>query len=318
MSNWQPTATIDTLRLRAKLLASVRQFFEMRDVLEVDVPVLSDTGVTDLHIDCLQTLVSGEVRYLQSSPEYFMKRLLASGSGPIYYLGRAFRDGENGCRHNPEFTMLEWYQTGWDEHQLMREVAALLSELGISAQPQRLAYGELFKRVTGLNPHTVDLADLQEMASSLSGNDFSNEGRSTCLDLIFSLSVEPCLSDGMVFVYDYPACQAALARLDKDQQGHLIARRFEVFLNRVELANGYYELVDPVEQQSRFDADLALRHAAGKPAAPVDKELLAAMEAGLPACSGVALGIDRLLMQLLGATDIAAVMPFGAVGTSCG
>ncbi len=156
------------------------------------------------------------------------------------------------------------------------------------------------------------------MASSLSGNDFSSEGRSTCLDLIFSLSVEPCLSDGLVFVYDYPACQAALARLDKDQHGQLIARRFEVFLNRVELANGYYELVDPVEQQSRFDADLALRHAAGKPAAPIDKKLLAAMEVGLPACSGVALGIDRLLMQLLGATDIAAVMPFGAVGTSCG
>lgn len=318
MSNWQPTATIDTLRIRAKLHASIRQFFETRDLLEVDVPVLSDTGVTDLHIDCLQTLVNDEPRYLQSSPEYFMKRLLASGSGPIYYLGRAFRNGENGCRHNPEFTMLEWYRTGWDEHQLMSEMAALLNELGVGAKAQKLAYGDLFERVTGLNPHTIGLADLQTMASSLSGNNFSNEGRSTCLDLIFSLSVEPCLSDGLVFVYDYPACQAALARLDKDQRGHLIARRFEVFLNRVELANGYYELVDPVEQQSRFDADLALRHAAGKPLVPIDKNLLAAMDVGLPACSGVALGVDRLLMQLLGANDIAAVMPFGSIGVSCG
>lgn len=318
MSNWQPTATIDTLRIRAKLHASIRQFFEARDLLEVDVPVLSDTGVTDLHIDCLQTLVNDEPRYLQSSPEYFMKRLLASGSGPIYYLGRAFRNGESGCRHNPEFTMLEWYQTGWDEHQLMNEVAALLNELGVGAKSQKLAYGDLFERVTGLNPHTIGLADLQTMASSLSGNNFSNEGRSTCLDLIFSLSVEPCLSDGLVFVYDYPACQAALARLDKDQRGHLIARRFEVFLNRVELANGYYELVDPVEQQSRFDADLALRHATGKPSVPIDKNLLAAMDVGLPACSGVALGVDRLLMQLLGANDIAAVMPFGSIGVSCG
>ncbi len=318
MSNWQPTATIDTLRIRAKLHASIRQFFEARDLLEVDVPVLSDTGVTDLHIDCLQTLVNDEPRYLQSSPEYFMKRLLASGSGPIYYLGRAFRNGESGCRHNPEFTILEWYQTGWDEHQLMNEVAALLNELGVGAKSQKLAYGDLFERVTGLNPHTIGLADLQTMASSLSGNNFSNEGRSTCLDLIFSLSVEPCLSDGLVFVYDYPACQAALARLDKDQRGHLIARRFEVFLNRVELANGYYELVDPVEQQSRFDADLALRHATGKPSVPIDKNLLAAMDVGLPACSGVALGVDRLLMQLLGANDIAAVMPFGSIGVSCG
>ncbi|MDX2350180.1 MAG: EF-P lysine aminoacylase EpmA [Porticoccus sp.] len=317
MAHWQPTATLETLRYRAKILAQIRQFFEVRDVLEVDVPVLSEAGVTDLHIDCLQTQVGGAIQYLQSSPEYYMKRLLASGSGSIYSLGKAFRDGELGRRHRPEFTMLEWYRTSWDECQLIEEVTLLLRELGLGCDTETLMYGDVFERVIGLNPHTVPLAQLQQKASSIAGDDFSNESRSTCLDLIFSLSVEPALPDGLVFIRNYPACQAALARLDKDPMGNIIARRFEAFLNGVELANGYYELIDPVEQKSRFDADLALRQAEGKPAMSVDTRLLAAMDSGLPSCAGVALGVDRLLMQLLDIDDISHVMPFGHVGNNC-
>jgi lysyl-tRNA synthetase class 2 len=317
MAYWQPTATLETLRYRAKILAQIRQFFEVRDVLEVDVPVLSGTGVTDLHIDCLQTQVSGAVQYLQSSPEYFMKRLLASGSGSIYSLGKAFRDGELGRRHHPEFTMLEWYRTSWDECQLIEEITFLLREFGLDCDAEILMYGDVFERVIGLNPHAVPLAQLQQKASSIADDDFSNESRSTCLDLIFSLSVEPVLPNGLVFVRNYPACQAALARLDKDQVGNIIARRFEAFLNGVELANGYYELIDPVEQKSRFDADLALRKAEGKTAMSVDTQLLAAMDSGLPSCAGVALGVDRLLMQLLDIDDISLVMPFGHVGNNC-
>lgn len=317
MAHWQPTATLETLRYRAKILAQIRQFFEVRDVLEVDVPVLSETGVTDLHIDCLQTQVGGAIQYLQSSPEYFMKRLLASGSGSIYSLGKAFRDGELGRRHHPEFTMLEWYRAGWDECQLIEEVALFLRELGLDCDVQSLMYGDVFEQVVDLNPHTVPLAELQKKAASIADGHFLNESRSTCLDLVFSLSVEPALPNGLVFIRNYPACQAALARLDKDPVGNIIARRFEAFLNGVELANGYYELIDPVEQKSRFDADLALRQAEGKPAMSLDTQLLAAMDSGLPDCAGVALGVDRLLMQLLDIGDISHVMPFGHVGNSC-
>lgn len=314
MVSWAPTATIDTLRIRAKTVAEIRQFFDRRHLLEVDVPVLSDTGVTDVHIDCLQTRVNGIPQYLQSSPEYFMKRLLAAGSGPIYYLGKAFREGESGRRHRSEFTMLEWYRTDWDEHQLMDEVAELIQQLGVNCAIQKMAYADVFENITGLNPHGESLEKLQALASRVAGSDFSTEGRSTCLDLIFSLLVEPKLPEGLVFIFNYPACQSALAQLDHDVSGEQIARRFEVFLNRVELANGYYELRDPVEQRSRFAADVALRQAMGKPAVPLDEKLLAAMDEGLPKCSGVALGVDRLLMQLQGIDDISGVVAFAQTG----
>ncbi len=310
MTNWQPTATLSTLAQRAHLLAHIRAFLTTAGVQEVDVPVLADTGVTDPHIDCLQVQVNGRLQYLQSSPEYYMKRLLAAGSGSIYYLGRAFRDGEAGRRHNPEFTMLEWYRPGWDEHRLMEELVSLLSSLQPAWKTHKVAYGKLFQQVTGLDPHNVPLDSIQQKAFELSGSSFKDESRSTCLDLIFSLAVEPSLPDGLVIVYDYPACQAALARLDHDASGDLVARRFEAFLNRMELANGYFELTDPVEQKSRFDADLALRMASGKHQMPVDQHLLAAMSVGLPPCAGVALGVDRLLMQWLALDDIRQTLPF--------
>ena len=311
MMNWQPTATLGTLRSRAELLSNIRQFFQAAGVMEVDVPVLSDTGVTDLNIDCIQAQVCGDTQYLQSSPEYYMKRLMASGLGSIYYLGKAFRNDEFGRRHQPEFTMLEWYRSGWDEHQLIKEVTALLQHLGVNnSSPQIIRYEALFEQMTGLNSHQAPLVDIQAFASNLAGNDFSAESRSTCLDLIFSIAVEPNLSEGLVFVHDYPACQPALAQLGRDSHGNTVARRFEAYLNGMELANGYYELVDSVELKSRFDADMALRQAAKKTLMTGDQALLTAMEFGLPSCAGVALGVDRLLMQLLNIDDISQVMPF--------
>lgn len=309
-ADWRPTATLETLVQRAKLLSHLRAHFIATGAMEVDVPVLAESCVSDLHIDCLQTSVNDSVQYLQSSPEYYMKRLLAYGCGSIYYLGKAFRDGEVGPRHNPEFTMLEWYRPGWDEHQLMSEVAALLSPLIADLNTVTYSYGQVFEEATGLDPHVADLVAVQEYASDLSGSSFAQESRSTCLDLIFSLAVEPTLQDGLVFVHDYPACQSALARVDTNSGGRQVARRFEAFLNRMELANGYYELTDPVEQKNRFLEDMRLRKSAGKSEPPVDEKLLAALSHGLLGCAGVALGVDRLLMQLLKLDTIAESMPF--------
>ncbi|WP_438951640.1 EF-P lysine aminoacylase EpmA [Porticoccus sp.] len=311
MADWQPTATIETLRGRARLLAAVRQFFSLRGVWEVDVPVLAKTGVTDVNIDSIPAEVNGRRHFLQSSPEYQMKRLLAAGSDSIYYLGKAFRDGESGRRHSPEFTLLEWYRPGWDEHDLIGEVSSLLTELGVAAKPVKLPYREVFQQNIGLDPHTASLEALQRQAAVLSGSDFTTANRNSCLDLLFSIGVEPRLPDGVVFVYDYPLCQAALASVGRDFSGVPVARRFEAFLGRMELANGYFELTDVEEQASRFESDLALRAAVGKSAMPVDLQLLAAMKAGLPKCAGVALGVDRLLMQLLSLGEIQDVLPFG-------
>ncbi len=309
--SWRPVASLATLQARAKLLADVRRFFFERGVLEVEVPVLAETTATDLHIDSFRVESDGMQGFLQTSPEFFMKRLLAAGSGPIYSLGKVFRAGEQGRRHNIEFTMLEWYRPDWDARQLMAEVAELVVGLMPGDVPVAyLDYGQQFEACTGLNPHLAELSQVQSLASRLSGGNFSNQGRATCLDLIFSQMVEPSLPLGLVFVNDFPACQAALARLEKNADGTLVARRFEAFLNRVELANGYFELTDSVEQRSRFLADNALRKAAGKRELPVDEQLLAALASGMPCCAGVALGIDRLLMQMLGLTNIAEVLGF--------
>ncbi|MEJ6612264.1 MAG: EF-P lysine aminoacylase EpmA [Porticoccus sp.] len=313
MSNWRPTATIETLKFRSELFFVIRNFFKDRKVLEVDVPLIGQTGVTDLHVDCIEIDMAGERKYLQSSPEYFMKRLLASGSGSIYSLGKAFRAEEIGRYHQPEFTLLEWYRLGFDEHQLMSEFATLIKNLGLDCKHQILKYADIFEQVIGLNPHKATLVELQKIASIASNRDFFGDNRSDCLNLIFSFSVEPNLPDSLIFIHDYPECQSALARLKEDSQGNVVARRFEVYLNRVELANGYVELNDPDEQRGRFAADASLRETAGKKIMPADDNLLDAVEFGLPFCSGVAMGVDRLLMQLLGMDQISQVMPFACI-----
>ncbi len=307
---WRPTASHDALIKRARLLAQVREFFALRQVLEVDLPVLGERTVSDPHLDSLYT--EGSRHYLQTSPEYFMKRLLASGSGPIYALAKAFRAGDRGHRHNPEFTLLEWYRPAWDESQLMAELADLLLSVGCTPNgaAQRVTYRDIFLATVNLDPHQASLATLAELASDIAQRDMSCESRATCLDLIFSFEIEARLPPGIVFVYDYPECLCALAQLGVDEQGVTVARRFEVFLERTELANGYFELLDAGEQRRRFSEDNRQRKAMGKAEMPADEKLLAALEAGLPSCAGVALGIDRLLMHLVGAQHIEEVIAF--------
>ncbi|TFH85853.1 EF-P lysine aminoacylase GenX [Billgrantia azerbaijanica] len=318
VTDWRPTASIETLRERARLLAAVRAFFAAREVLEVETPVLGHGGSTDLHLAslcCEATTPAGRERlWLQTSPEFHMKRLLAAGSGPIFQLSRSFRDGEVGRRHNLEFTMLEWYRPDMTLDALIEETAALIrTVLGHDPGPLRpRRYRTLFREALGVDPVTVALADLRRLAGERGGLDMGDAARDDCLDLLMSLVIEPTLGrDGLDVVVDYPANQAALARRHRDpEDGAWVASRFEVYLAGLELANGYDELTDAAEQRARFAADNAARRAAGLPEVDVDERLVAALEAGLPAGSGVALGLDRLIQLALGKASVAEVMAF--------
>ena len=312
MSDWRPTAAPQVLERRAELLAQLRAFFADRGALEVEVPVLGRTGVTDLHIDNL-ALAGTPTRFLQSSPEYFLKRLLAAQPRAVYYLGKAFRAGERGRWHHPEFTLLEWYRPGWNEDRLIEEVAQLLASAGVRGPHQRIDYGSCFAAVVGLDAHTATDDALRGCAAAAAGqsrDEWREQPRDICLDLLFSLAVQPELPAGVVFLTRYPACQAALARIDTDPRGRPVARRFEVFVNGVELGNGYWELTDAGEQGRRFARDIERRRALGRPVREPDGRLLAALESGLPSCAGVALGVDRLLMVLLGLTHIREALAF--------
>lgn len=311
-TDWRPTASLRALARRAALLADIRAFFAARGVLELEVPLLGNAGVTDLHIENL-VVAGSPSRYLQSSPEYFLKRWLAAYPEAVYYLGKAFRAEERGRLHRSEFTLLEWYRPDWDDDRLMREVAELLVAVGLGAARVPLDYGACFSDLLGLNPHEAEDDELRSLAAAHAGGPLSawrQQPRGACLDLLFSHVVQPNLPAGVVFITRYPACQAALARIDTDPVGASVARRFEVFVDGVELANGYWELTDANEQRQRFELDQARREAAGLPPRELDARLLAALEYGLPPCAGVAIGVDRLLMAVLGERDISAVLAF--------
>lgn len=314
MTDWRPGASRPALQARAGLLATVRAFFAERGVLEVETPLLCSRGITDPAIEPL--LVGGGLsvgagpRYLQTSPEYAMKRLLAAGSGPIYQICKAFRDGESGSRHNPEFTLLEWYRPGMDQHQLMAEVAALACACLGERPWQALSYRELFRRSIGVDPFADSLATLQQAARECADPGDLSGDRDLWLDLLLTHAVEPWLArQGLVFVYDYPPSQAALARLG-ERDGHAVAERFELYVDGIELANGYHELADATEQRARFENDNRRREALGLPQRPLDEALLAALAVGLPDCSGVALGLDRMLLLATGETDIRRLLAF--------
>ncbi len=318
MFNWSPSASLDTLRLRARLLTQVRAFFSQRDVLEVETPVLSQAATPDPHIHsfALATPSGSSSHYLHSSPEFPMKRLLAAGSGSIYQICKVFRAGETGRRHNPEFSLLEWYRLGFDHHALMHEVEALVRDLSSDATnagfvlgpTQYLSYQDAFQKFAGVDPFVAEVLALQDCART-HGLDVPALGdeRDAWLDLLMSHIVEPALPrDCSVFIYDYPASQAALARI----QGG-VAERFELYINGMELANGFHELSDAAEQRRRFEAENRQRQLTGLPTMPLDENVLAALEQGLPDCAGVALGLDRLLMLMTGQADIAGVLSFG-------
>ena len=317
MPDWQPSATSDTLVIRARLLQRIRAFFHAHEVLEVETPLLSRAAVTDPHIESFVVSASHEAtpRYLHTSPEFAMKRLLAAGSGPIYQICKVFRQGEAGRQHNPEFSMLEWYRPGFDHQQLMAEVDALVRDLLdgylILADTLRMSYQEAFQRYTGLDPLAASVTELQRTVQqhgiAITGLDAYH--KDPWLDLLLTHVVEPALpQDRPVFIYDYPASQAALARIRPVVPP--VAERFELYLGGMELANGFHELTDAVEQRQRFSADLAHRKEMHLPPVPVDERLLAALEAGLPDCAGVALGIDRLVMLAAGVKSISEVLTF--------
>lgn len=308
--DWQPTATLDALQLRAGLYRQIREFFQQRDVLEVETPLLGLAASTDVH---LASVRAGDNRYLQTSPEFAMKRLLAAGSGAIFQICKAFRAGEAGRRHNPEFSMLEWYRPGFDHFRLMDEVAELVgSILGIS-RVRRVSYREAFSDALMIDPHYVADTALVELAYQHCGYRCEDEDRDTLLDLLMSQVVEPRLGrNELTFVYDYPASQCALARVSSDAEGAEVAQRFELYVEGVELANGYLELSDALVQQQRFEADIAERQRRGLPIVPQDQRLVAALQAGLPDCAGVALGLDRLLMLKMGVASIREVIAFPA------
>lgn len=312
MTDWRPGIDRAVLAQRAALLAQLRSFLDRRDCLEVDTPLLCSYGVTDPAIEPLivgSGAAPGLPRLLQSSPEFAMKRLLASGSGAIYQLGRAFRDGEVGARHNPEFTLLEWYRPGWTLDELIDETVALVGEVLAQPDCERFSYRDLFITCLQLDPHTASTDELADAARRhLDLGDLSLE-RDGWLDLLMSHLIEPQLPSGLVVVRDYPPSQAALACVT-DRDGFPVAERFELYADGLELANGYQELLDADALAQRAEEDNARRRAAGQGERSLDPRLLAAMRHGLPACSGVALGVDRLLMRRLGLACIDAVLPF--------
>jgi len=309
--SWQPTATIENLQQRARIYHSIRAFFADRDVLEVETPLLSESTNPDPQVASMIAHNQGQKLYLQTSPEFAMKRLLAAGSGSIYQICHAFREGEKGRRHHPEFTLLEWYRVEFDYRALMDEMEQLIDVLsGRTNVYRRLSYRELLIEFTGIDFLTVELADLRATCSELiSGTNASELDFDQCLDLLISLVISPRL-EGYLFVYDYPISQAALARASSDNP--LLAERFELFYNDLELANGFSELTDAGLQRGRFEKDNRSRASKGLPVYPVDNALLAALESGMPSCAGVALGLDRLLMVLLGLDSIDQVLSFSS------
>ena len=310
---WQPAANLEIIKSRAKVLTQIRTFMAERGVLEVETPLLAHATVTDPNIRSLRPILhypgsaTTEKMFLQSSPEYTMKRLLASGSGPIYQITRAFRDGENGRLHNPEFTLLEWYRPGFDHQQLMDELDQLLQCLQFSPSRRR-TYAGVFQENIQIDPHRCDLAELDSMARN-NGLVTEEHDRTVLLDYLFSHCVIHSLGiDQPEFIYDYPACQAALARLTDTMPP--VAERFELFINGIEIANGFHELRDAEEQRKRFEQDNLRRQNSGLPVNKPDEYFLAALSKGLPDCAGVAVGIDRLLMAVHDLDMISATLAF--------
>lgn len=311
---WRPAASLERLVGRAAILARIRAFFAARHILEVETPLLCAAPPAESHIQpihCQHPLAENGCRhYLHTSPETAMKRLLAAGSGAIYQLCHTFRHGEAGALHNPEFTMLEWYRPHWGYRQLMDEVATLVGEILPIPPPLPLSFREAFQRWLGLDPHNASDAALERAAHGL--NPPAALDRDGLLDFLLTTIIEPRLCElaAAVFLYDYPASRAAMAEIDPGPPA--TARRFELYVHGVELANGYQELTDPLEQSRRLTEANHHRQANGLPPLPTDHHFLEALRTGLPPCAGVALGVDRLVMLGLGARRLQEVMAFPA------
>ena len=317
--DWRSKASKETLLERALMLKNIRAFFDARNVLEVETSLLSHYSTTDPHLDSLRTRFRDQECYLNTSPEYAMKRLLAQWRQPIYQVCKAFRDDELGVSHNPEFTMLEWYRPGYDMQQLMDEMVELVKVLfeksEIEPVFEYVSYQRAFEDVTGFDPHRVTsdacfqfaLDNHVEIPQGLTAADDVNDW----LDWLLTQVVIPAFKgDGFTFLYDYPAAQCALAKIMPSSEQVAVAKRFELYYGDIELANGFYELTDGDEQLSRFREENQSRINAGKEIGRIDENFIAALTHGLPDCSGVAVGLDRLLMLLTGARHIEQVLSF--------
>ena len=316
---YAPTMTLEMARRRGQMLVAIRQFFAQRQVLEVDTPALSHATVTDEHLHSFSTQFTHpfesqpKTLYLQTSPEFAMKRLLSAGSGAIYQICKSFRNEEAGRYHNPEFTMLEWYRPGFDHHQLMTEIDELMQLTLGCESAERLSYQNIFKQHLKCDPLSASLSELKILANHYGyGELATNESnKDTLLMLLFSQHVEPHIGqERPCFVFEFPASQAALAKISPTNP--LVAERFELYFRGIELANGFNELTDGAEQLRRFEADNAKRRNAKLDYSCIDKHLIAALDSatGLPACSGVALGVDRLVMLALNLNHIDQVISF--------
>jgi lysyl-tRNA synthetase class 2 len=316
--SWRPTANVDTLRLRAAMLRDVRDYFTRTGALEVETPTLVRAAVTDVHLESLRVVddaaTGTTAGFLQTSPEYAMKRLLCAGAPDIYQVCRVFRSGERGGRHNPEFTMIEWYRLDFDHHELMRDVDALIrSVVAPYLEPgpsESVAYRAAFEHALGVDPLHAPVpelvAALGRVGVALPESMRETHERDDVLDLAMGTVVaESFARDRLTFLYDFPASQAALAQAHGE-----VAARFEAFWGPLELANGFHELGDGCEQRSRFEADSARRRERGQPARAADERFLEALAHGLPPCAGVALGFDRLVMVAAGAQQIDQVVAF--------
>jgi len=314
--NWRSVALHDNLRVRAMILAKIRQFFAERDVMEVETPLMCHATVTDPHVVGIPVLfnrlgcANETILYLQTSPEYAMKRLLAMQIGPIYQISKAFRQGEVGRIHNPEFTMLEWYRPGFDHSHLMDEVDVFLQTILHTPAADRISYADLFQQYFSINPHVADVEVLSACAKEKMIPIESNlPDRDAWLNLLWTHYIEPRVGhERPLFLYDFPVSQAALAKI-RDEE-FPVASRFEVYYKGMELANGFHELQDSAEQLRRFEKDLAQRKQRGQPVIEIDKRFIAALEHGLPDCAGIAMGIDRLVMLALDCKSIAEVITF--------
>ena len=315
MSEWLPSASPESLAARADLLQTLRRFFGDRAVLEVDTPLLSQGTVPDAGIDVFRLSGEGDEsdRYLQTSPESAMKRLLAAGSGDIFQICKAFRQGEVGRHHNPEFTLLEWYRVGWNHTALMREVAELVGTALNLDGWQVWPYRALFAELLGVDPldEQTGLPVLTDLAESRIGSVPDGLDRDAILDLLMSQCIEPSISDwGVVFITDFPTSQAAMARCIRVGDAD-VAARFECYVHGKELANGYWEQVDADALSAQLQAENTRRRQRGLPQRPIDDRLLAAHRHGLPECAGVALGVDRLLALKLGTESLGEIISFG-------
>lgn len=304
----------NALLARAQLLAKIRTFFAERNVLEVETQLLSHSTITDANIYSFTTQYrlpgkrQGEALYLQTSPEFAMKRLLAKNSGSIYQICKAFRNEECGTQHNPEFTILEWYRVGFNHHDLMDEMDEFLHFTLNTSPAEKFTYAELFAKYLQLDPHTSSVTDLQQCALQHGLNKIPDLDRDDWLNILLTHLMEPHLGQGKpTFIYNFPAAQAALARIDPNNPQ--VAERFEVFIDGVEIANGFHELADSKEQRQRFTNDLKNRKKLGLPPIPLDENFLDAVDF-LPDCAGVALGIDRLLMLQMQTSSIEDVLAF--------